>query len=114
MFVSDLVVTDGTPNKWTLLEPLVWDDGALRVEVPVGFVTDLASVPKFLKGLLNVNGKSRKPAVLHDYLYRAKVLPRAEADALFRQALKVEGINGITRNIYYLGVRLGGRRPYKR
>jgi hypothetical protein len=111
-FVSDLVMTDDRPGKWTLVEPLVWDDGERRIEVPTGFVTDLASVPRLVRGVLNVNGKSRKPAVLHDYLYRTKLLKRKDADALFAKALKAEGVNALTRAIYWSGVRIGGSFSY--
>lgn len=38
--------------------------------VPKGFVTDFASVPEILQGLIPPTGRYGKAAVIHDYLYR--------------------------------------------
>src|SRR5690606_27796302 len=70
--------------------------------------TDLASIPRIFRWLLNQNGNSRRPAVLHDYLYRMQPISRAEADAIFRRALEAEGVILPGRWLYWSGVRMGG------
>lgn len=100
------------PGEWVLTRPLLWE-GKRKIEVPAGFVTDLASIPAPLRGILNVNGKSRRAAVLHDWLYCSQLGTRAEADATFREALVAEGVS-IACWIYWAGVRVGGWVQYGR
>lgn len=111
MFKSPLVLQAlDAPGEWVLTRPLLWE-GKRKIEVPAGFVTDLASIPAPLRGLLNVNGKSRRAAVLHDWLYCSQLGTRAEADATLREALQAEGVT-IACWVYWLGVRIGGWRYY--
>lgn len=96
-------------GEWALLAPLIWElDNKQRLEVPKGFKTDLASIPRIFQNILSVTGKSRRAAVGHDYLYRAHIGTRKEADEFLRLALIAEGMNPITAGIYWSGVRIGG------
>jgi len=120
MFIGELDVRAyrGHDDEWVVLSDMWWRDAAFAValgapelaeiKVPRGFVTDLASIPRPLRGLLDVNGPSRRAAPLHDYLYCSQPCLRAQADALFHFALATEGVGLIDRNIYYAGVRGGG------
>jgi hypothetical protein len=60
--------------------------------VPAGQSTDLASVPLVLTWLLPRYGKWTKPAILHDYLWRSGVVPKRDADGIFRCALRESGV----------------------
>ena len=40
-----------------------------RVDVPIGFVTDLASIPRIFWSILRPDGAYTYPAIVHDYLY---------------------------------------------
>jgi Protein of unknown function (DUF1353) len=53
-------------------------------------------------------GLSRRPAVLHDWLYANGDRPRMEADRLLYAALRAEGVHEPIARIYYRAVRLGG------
>lgn len=103
-----------SPGEWIVLSDFAWRGEAAHVVVPRGFITDLASIPRPLRGLLDVTGSSREPAVLHDYLYchqrdaDGTPVTRAWADGVFRQALADRGVSVFTRNLYYAGVRAGG------
>ena len=115
MFVTRLILSVFNVDEWVVESPLVWyslTDG--RREVPTGFITDLASIPPPLRVVLDVNGKSRKGAVLHDWLYCSQILPRVEADKLFYDALVSEGMSRALANVYWLGVRAGGWSHYKK
>lgn len=94
------------------MRPLLWE-GKRKIEVPAGFVTDLASIPAPLRGLLNVNGKSRRAAVLHDWLYCSQPCTRKEADAILKAALRTEGVQ-VAAWVYWAGVRLGGWRYWRK
>lgn len=115
MFVSALQVEAcADPGKWKLLSQLIWQADGETIIVPAGFVTDLASVPWPMRGVLNTTGRSRRPAVLHDYLYATGQVTRAFADRLFLTALIADGVISVGRGLYYLGVRLGGWIPFRR
>jgi hypothetical protein len=66
--------------------------------IPEGFYTDYASVPRIFHNIISPVGKSRRAAVLHDFLYYAqtfnnKPILRREADKLFYEALKACKVN---------------------
>lgn len=113
MFTTPLRLEATRPGHWLLLVDLEWQ-AKERIVVPAGFVTDLASIPRPFRGVLNQNGNSRRPSVLHDYLYSTRSVTRTEADAIFRRALAAEGVGGLGRFTYWAGVRLGGRFAWAR
>lgn len=93
------------------------------ISVPAGFITDFASVPWGLWNLEPPLGDAGKAAVVHDFLYatagtgvwngrrqitRAKPYSRAEADAIFREAMKVLSVPAWKRALLWAAVRLGG------
>ena len=58
-------------RNWIVRERLTYRIGISQdsLTVPVGFVTDLASIPPALQSFIQQNGPSLLPAVVHDYLY---------------------------------------------
>jgi hypothetical protein len=84
-----------------------------RVEIPEGFVTDFASIPRFLWFMVPPFGRHAPAAVIHDYLYASgQPGARRYADFLFREAMKESGVPAWRRNLMYMAVRLGGKRGY--
>lgn len=77
--------------------------------IPAGFVTDLASVPRIPVFYAIVANKGKKAAVIHDWLYQEKILSRKQADKAFYDALEAQGVDWVTKNIMYSGVRIGGQ-----
>src|SRR5438128_934582 len=71
MFDSELSIRGAGPRTWELTMPLIWTGtkGDTFV-VPTGFVTDFASVPRFLHWLVSPYGAYTRAAVLHDWLLR--------------------------------------------
>jgi len=67
---------------WIVREPLVYTIGISSdsVTVPVGFVTDFASIPQALQSIIRANGPYILPAVVHDYLYWKQACSRRQAD----------------------------------
>ena len=84
------------------------------IKVPKGFRTDFASIPKILFALpfINYKDKFNKAAVLHDFCYCSKLLPRKECDKLFLNAMKILGISLWKRYLFYYTVRIFGRSHY--
>lgn len=74
------------------------------INVPVGFVTDLCSIPALCRAFLPVAGRVSKPAVLHDWL-----LKRGEIEAaneVFAHALHEAGVPPLSRWLMVAAVRL--------
>ena len=73
------------------------------------FKTDLATIPRIGRGLLDRNGRSRMPAILHDWLYfTGDYGNRRDCDRMFRDYLRESGIKEWRVQLYYYSVRLFG------
>lgn len=108
-FIDTPVLRVAGTGQWILENKLTYVTEAGEViEVPKGFYTDLASIPRVFHWLIPVNGKHRAAAIVHDYLYTIKDRQRAEADAIFLEAMKESGVRWTQRKAMYMAVRLGG------
>lgn len=112
-FTELLVVTplpDG--RKWVIMKDFSYavgnEDSEEVIYVPIGFVTDFASVPRPLWWLYPKWGKYGNAAVIHDYLYWSQKYTKKKADLIFLEAMKVLGVNKITSFIMYKAVSWGG------
>jgi hypothetical protein len=112
-FTDPLIVTpmkDG--RNWKLVKPFSYHVGSkfsrTVITVPKGFVTDFASVPRFLWGWIPYWGKWGKASVIHDYLYSTHQVERSITDAIFYEAMLVEGTNPRITQLMYYAVRLFG------
>jgi hypothetical protein len=117
MFRTNPLLQIGKPGQWIVHSPLVWaiSDAAPHIIVPPGFVTDLASVPRFLRDrkAFDVNGLSRRPAILHDWLYATGMGGKEFADDTFRLALRCEGVGAMNAWAFYQAVHWFGGVPYR-
>ena len=80
------------------------------VVVPVGFASDGASVPRALWSIYPPFGKYLEAAVVHDYFCVTHEIDSVTAAKVFREAMKVCGVNKWRRNKMYWAVRIGGPR----
>jgi hypothetical protein len=96
------------PGEWVVYSRLVYDRGHEQIIVPRGFITDLASIPKLFRGLLDVNDSHRKAAVLHDFLYCLQGFTRKQCDDMFLEAMTSIGVPRYKRHLMYVAVRAGG------
>lgn len=81
----------------------------LPVRVPVGFVTDFASIPRVFWSVLRPDGIYTYAAVIHDYLYWEQYLSREESDQIFKFAMEDFRVSTPEMNSIYSAVRLGGQ-----
>ncbi len=103
MFLSPLTLrADPRPDMWVVAEALIWQDETYgRLEVPVGFVTDLASTPFHVDD----NGPSRRPAAMHDAFYKLlRRFGKDHADQFLRDSILAEGGGRLRSQIYYRAV----------
>lgn len=113
-FTTPLVLEHDGGCHWVLWLTLRYQSPLGDVfEVPKGFATDLASIPRILWPLMPPCGPWARAAVLHDFVYREGPLSRLDCDRLFRTALADSGVPWFTRSLMYRAVRLGGRSSYK-
>lgn len=100
-------------KTWRLLAPFSYLDPDFGlVEVPAGFETDFASVPRWPLTFALLGQYGHAAAVLHDWLYRAGTLSREDADRVFFNALRSSGIARWRSWLMFTGVRIGGSRRY--
>ena len=117
-------------RKWRIVRQFKYK----KFTVPVGFVTDFASVPRLTSpiftlmailfiligwtvlgvGLLIIisalswfrpYGKHNKAAVLHDYLYQMKLVSRKQADDIFKETMRELKVAPWRRFFMYWAVR---------
>ena len=87
-WLSQLNVSESGRFRYRLIDALIYEiAGSVIITVPRGFEPDFASVPRLLWPLVPPHGRSRKAAVVHDYLYSRPDIPRVIADAVFAAAL---------------------------
>jgi len=137
-FDSRLSVQEASDDTWRLIAPLIWTgtEGD-TFTVPVGFVTDFATVPRFLIWKIRPYGPYTRAAVLHDWLLvelakwwqsdpyldddgNPTGLPAnsRDIDGIFRRAMQDLGVSWLTRWQMWAAVRLAScfnsRRAYGR
>lgn len=109
-----------------LLAPFVFHSDILgkTIEIPAGFVTDFASVPRAPGAYWLLGGRCKWEAVIHDYLYRVMHVGRRVADDVFLEAMRTPRIRTINgkpkrwrqpawvRAGMWSGVRAGGAFSY--
>lgn len=96
-------------GTWRLLGRLGYSSDLIgQVDVPQGFVTDLASVPRLPVAYFLAGGLAHAAAVVHDWLYTTHQTDRATADAVFREACQACGVSAWRAWVMWLGVRAGG------
>jgi len=105
------VVQQLTPKTWALLEPMCYEGAYQRFEVPAGFVTDFASVPRLVAWLIPTYGIYTPAAILHDYFWDGlrqgtAEISRADADGIFRRCLRELGVSLPKRWMMWAAVRM--------
>lgn len=107
-------------DSWELQEDLCYTGSTDTWCVPKGTITDFATVPRFLQGLISDTGLWLLAAILHDWLCTTGITTGAvtsrDADGIFRRIMREHGVSFILRWLIWTGVRLGAlfnplRRP---
>lgn len=115
-FDRDLAIRAVTATTWVLTEPLTWTGSQGDVfTVPAGFLTDLASVPRFLHWLILPYGAYTRAAVLHDWLITERIdhadpalrVTSCDTDGIFRRVMQELGVGWTKRWTMWAAVRVG-------
>lgn len=115
MFDSELSIRSVTATTWELTQPLVWTgtQGDTFV-VESGFVTDFASVPRFMHWRVLPYGPYTRAAVLHDWLITHLInhpdptlrVTSRDVDGIFRRVMHDLGTPWSTRWTMWAAVRI--------
>lgn len=96
----------------TTLETVWYRDPVTYIEVPAGFTTDLASVPRVVWSVISPWDLALE-AIFHDRLYEQQTVKRRVADQTLLSMMEDRGVPWAMRWAVYLAVRLGGRSAWK-
>jgi len=119
-------ITDKYDGEWhQTLVPLEYGINNATVTIPAGFITNFGSVPKWARWLIDVGDESLMGFILHDWLYSNHYarsselrfilqLSQRQCDDILLQMCALNGQDGIERYLTYLGVRIGGRREFRK
>ena len=112
---SSLYLDQEKPHRWRLIEPVqvTLSNGELII-IPAGFITDFASVPRLLRGLVSTIGNHNLATLIHDYLYTEQYHSRLFADWEMLYWLEQRGVSKLKRYVMYYAVRLGGRKWWQK
>ena len=103
--LTDRITRDGL-NIYQVRYDYQHHDGT---RVPAGFVTNLATVPRWLRWYVTP-ASLREAAVVHDYycgeLGQRPLGPRHDADKRLLRDMKKMGFGAFRRTVIYLGCRL--------
>jgi hypothetical protein len=96
-------------GMFRLAHPIIYYSSILDrdIIVPCPYETDFASIPKFLRDRICVNGLHREAAIVHDYLCTHGYLmgvTQKQADRVFHEAMAVLNVPTIERWVMDRGV----------
>lgn len=97
-------------RNWIVGEALTYRIGISQdsITVPVGFVTDFASIPPALQSFIQQNGPSLLPAVVHDYLYWKQTCTKDQSDQILLLAMVEHKVPEAQRVAIYQAVHYAG------
>jgi hypothetical protein len=117
---TNILVVSPLPDglRWVLRKSFSYDVGSLgskeTITVPENFVTDFATVPRFMWTAYPKWSRYGSATIIHDYLYYIQKYTRKRSDQIFREALEVLEISKTDRFLLYSVVRAFGGKGWKR
>lgn len=99
------------PKKWRVTQEIRYEmyfkGSGIWVVIPVGYMTDLATVPFPVSMLFPKSGKWNHAAVVHDYLcdHGRETYSQEDIDKAFLKIMELTGVNKIKRTLAYRSVK---------
>lgn len=112
LHLHELSTRPGGRQQWELDSDFTFElrlngfDSALKVTVPAGTKTDLASIPRIFWRIFPPTGRYNRAAVVHDFLYSVPECSSFLADAIFRECMAQLEVPLWRRVVMYYSVRL--------
>ena len=95
MFTTELNYRTCTEQKNHYIiekNDLIWSSKRLFIRIVQGFITDFASTPKIIWGLLPPMGKYSKAVTLHDFIYATGVVSKLRCERIFWKAMAYDNV----------------------
>jgi hypothetical protein len=115
---GELVLGRFADPMWFLRAPIAWvpkmsQQSFKTFTAPVGFVTDLASIPAIFWSVLPPDGDYAYAAILHDYLYWTQIRPKDQADMILKLVMQDFGVTAWKVETIYEAVHKFGDSAWK-
>lgn len=107
------------PWRWQLTQAVtIFLSNGYELTIPAGYITDFATVPRLLRGVVATQGNHTLAALIHDWLYDTKYdgdlgnwkRDRKFADMEMLMWMEHCDSSKIKRYTIYTAVRVGGRK----
>jgi hypothetical protein len=116
MIETSRIILEPKDTEWCLAQNIQVDisEPRIRLNIPAGFITDLASIPRIIWSLVPPYGLYTRSAVVHDWLYRSKIqITREDADKVFLELMQQDKVDPALAKFMYRAVRWFGAGSYK-
>ena len=103
-------------HQWKLIRPFIYHSKlGGTIEVPVNFISDGASIPRFAWIVVGSPWSGIFPyaAVIHDWGYHSQTMKRRKVDLIFLEAMRILGVSWWKRKVMFYAVRAGGWIPWR-
>lgn len=112
--MTPINITLIAPHTYQLTESLTVLIRKWEISIFHDFTFDGLSKPKYMWGLMGCpfGGEDTLAGLVHDALYRSRLLSQKEADKIFHALLIQEGVAPIKAKVMYLAVRKFGAQHY--
>lgn len=107
----------GDKDQFEVWVPIEYQlSNGIKIIVPKGWVTDMASTPRFIWSIFPPFGRYGFASVIHDYLYESPeiLVSRKFADAEFKRIMISNGVSKIVASIFYIYVYILGGVNWKK
>jgi hypothetical protein len=96
-------------SKQISWSPEPGQNGYKKVQVPIGFVTDFASIPRVFWTVLPPDGTYTYAAIIHDYLYWDQSVSKKDADMIMKFVMEEFKVDAASAATIYRAVDLMGQ-----
>jgi len=111
-FTEPLIAELVGRNLWKVYKDFEYHIGTYPseeiIKVPVGFITNFASVPRIFWSLISPVDNHGKAAVVHDFCYATQYTSKRRCDDIFYEGLRVLNVPKFKAVCMYWAVRIGG------
>jgi len=115
-FTNKIAIEPAGGKYWRVTRAFAYiTDQGDRIDVPVDFVFDGASIPQIAWSIIGhpLDQEYLAPAAVHDKLYRTQEFSRSKTDHIFKQAMRDKGVDWWKRTIMWSFCRMFGWIPWK-
>ena len=109
-FKGNVTIRKENETHYKVVGFLAYSNHEVEVIVKDGFLTDGASIPRFLWRLFGTpfTGSYTASAIIHDALYGSHLVSKEVADGLFLEMMEAEGVRDWKSTCMYYGVKWFG------